>query len=248
MMKINNNETHLFTAMLLENNSKFNLQIQHDLMQTYLNWITENPTLNLYINNRSFVKYTKKANPELSFSLINLFLETLLSKELFIKYQLRNQELEPMEWYQPESALYKLGDDINLLSNEISMRTNLFIITTENIEKYDEFYNQLEYLKRKLNDCLYCLQLFRYSKNTANNEFDDTAINKIKNRLPLEIQEKLNHKHLLVLMRLQKTESDLEEIMNLFKEEAGIEISELDFIKITEALLSLKIQEENVTK
>ena len=49
-------------------------------------------------------------------------------------------------------------------------------------------------------------------------------------------------------MRLQKTESDLEEIMNLFKEEAGIEISELDFIKITEALLSLKIQEENVTK
>ena len=223
-MKINKNETHLFTATLLENNSKFNLQIQHDLMQTYLNWITENPTLNLYINNRSFVKYTKKANPELSFSLINLFLETLLSKELFIKYQLRNQELEPMEWYQPESALYKLGDDINLLSNEISMRTNLFIITTENIEKYDEFYNQLEYLKRKLNDC------------------------KIKNRLPLEIQEKLNHKHLLVLMRLQKTESDLEEIMNLFKEEAGIEISELDFIKITEALLSLKIQEENVTK
>lgn len=235
-MKINKNETHLFTATLLENNSKFNLQIQHDLMQTYLNWITENPTLNLYINNRSFVKYTKKANPELSFSLINLFLETLLSKELFIKYQLRNQELEPMEWYQPESALYKLGDDIHLLSNEISMRTDLFIITTENIEKYDEFYNQLEYLKRKLNDCLYCLKLLRYSKTATNIDFDDSVLNKIKNKLPIELEEKLNNKHLLVLTRLQKTTHDLEETLRLFNEQTGFELSKLDFIKITETL------------
>lgn len=235
-MEINNNEKLLFTEILLENNSKINKQIRDALMQTYLDWITKNPMINLYINKGSFFKYAKKCNPELSAILINLFIETLLSKELFINYQLRNKAQEPMEWYQPESALYKLGDDINLLSKEISMRTNLFIITTENIEKFDELYNQLEYLKSKLNDCLYCLQLFRYSKNTTNNEFDDTAISKIKNRLPLEIQEKLNDKHLLVLMRLQKKESDLEEILNLFKEEAGIEISELDFIKITEAL------------
>ncbi|HNO72063.1 MAG TPA: hypothetical protein PKO16_09840, partial [Bacteroidia bacterium] len=143
-MTINTYEKHLMTATLLENHSKFNPQIQEALMQTYLDWLTEHPMTNLYINKNQFLRYTKQRNKDLSGALISLFIETLLSKELFIHYQLRNKEREPMDWYQPESALYKLGDEINELSKEISMRTNLFIITTENIEKFDELSKQLE--------------------------------------------------------------------------------------------------------
>ena len=101
-MTINNNETLLLTATLLENNSKFNSQIQDALMQSYLDWITENPMINLYVNKNRFIKYAKQRNKDLSGALIMLFTETLLSKELFINYQLRDKEKEPMEWYQPK--------------------------------------------------------------------------------------------------------------------------------------------------
>jgi hypothetical protein len=50
---------------------------------------------------------------DMSSGLITLFIDTLLSKELFTNYQLRDKEQQPMEWYQPESAMYKLGDEIN---------------------------------------------------------------------------------------------------------------------------------------
>ncbi|HNC33521.1 MAG TPA: hypothetical protein PLZ26_05355 [Bacteroidia bacterium] len=233
------------TATLLENHSKFNPQIQEALMQTYLDWLTEHPMTNLYINKNQFLRYTKQRNKDLSGALISLFIETLLSKELFIHYQLRNKEREPMDWYQPESALYKLGDEINELSKEISMRTNLFIITTENIEKFDELSKQLESLKRKLNDCLYCLKLYRYSKNQTNNDFDETDINKIRKILPLELLEKLSNRHILVFMRLLKTDCDLEETIRLFKVEANVALTEDDFLKITEALWILSKQEKN---
>jgi hypothetical protein len=244
-MTINKNESHLFTATLLENNSKFNTQIQDVLMQSYLDWITENPMINLYVNKNRFFKYVKQRNMDLSSGLITLFIDTLLSKELFINYQLRDKEQQPMEWYQPESALYKLGDEINLLGKEIAMRSNMFIITAENIEKFDDFCNQLDYLKRKLNDSIYCLKLYRYSKKNTDSNFNDTNVEKIKNKLPLELQNKLSNKHILVFMRLWKTDYNLEEILRLFIEEANIEISENDYIKITEALWIIKNEEEN---
>lgn len=243
-MTINTYEKHLMTATLLENHSKFNPQIQEALMQTYLDWLTEHPMTNLYINKNQFLRYTKQRNKDLSGALISLFIETLLSKELFIHYQLRNKEREPMDWYQPESALYKLGDEINELSKEIAMRSNMFIITTENIEKFDEFYNQLEYLKRKLEDSIYVLKLYRYGKMKKENNFDEEAAEKIKNKLPLELQEKLSNKHIVVFMRLLKTDYDLGESLRLFKEETGIEISDLDYKCISEALGALSIEEK----
>ena len=244
-MTINTNETHLFTATLLENNSKFNSQIQDILMQLYLDWLTENPMINLYVNKERFFKYAKQRNKDLSGALISLFIETLLSKELFINYQLRDKEKEPMEWYQAESAMYKLGDEINLLGKEIAMRSNMFIITAENIEKFDDFCNQLDYLKRKLKDSIYCLKLYRYGKTKKENDFDDEDAQKIKIKLPLELQELLSNKHILVFMRLFKTDYDLGETLQLFKEEAGIEISELDYISITEALGILSMEEDD---
>lgn len=244
-MTINKNESHLFTATLLENNSKFNSQVQEALMQSYLDWITENPMINLYVNKNRFIKYAKQRNKDISDALIILFTETLLSKELFINYQLRDKEKEPMEWYQPESAMYKLGDEINLLSKEISMRTNLFIITTENIEKFDDLYNQLEYLKRRLNDCLHCLKLYRCGKNITNSHFDETDLNDIRNILSLELKEKLSNKILFVLLRLLKTDYELAEVLRILKEETGIEINEHDYLKFTEALWILKTQEES---
>lgn len=244
-MTINTNETHLFTATLLENNSKFNTRIQDELMQSYLDWLSENPMINLYVNKNRFIKYAKDRNKDLSGALIILFTDTLLSKELFINYQLRDKEKEPMEWYQPESALYKLGDEINQLGKEIAMRSNMFIITTENMEKFDEFSNQLDYLKRKLEDSIYCLKLYRQERNSIDISFDDTDINKIKNILPLELKDKFSGKILFVLMRLLKTDYELGEILRLLKEETGVEINELDYLKFTEALWTLKTQEED---
>jgi hypothetical protein len=46
-------------------------------------------------------------------------------------------------------------------------------------------------------------------------------------------------------MRLWQTDYNLEEILRLFIEEANIEISENDYIKITEALWIIKNEEEN---
>ncbi len=244
-MTINTYEKHLMTATLLENHSKFNTQIQEALMQSYLDWINEHPMTNLYINKNQFLRYAKQRNKDLSSAIISLFIETLLSKELFIHYQLRNKEKEPMEWYQPESALYKLGDEINELSKEIAMRSNMFIITMEIIEKFDEFYNQLEYLKRKLEDSIYCLKLYRLIKKKPRNEFDETDINKIRKILPLELQEKLSNRHILVFMRLLKTDCDLEETIRLFKAEANVALTEDDYLKITEALWILSKQEKN---
>lgn len=67
--------------------------------------------INLYVNKNRFFKYVKQRSMDLSSGLITLFIDTLLSKELFINYQLRDKDDNLWNRISPKVHYIKLGDE-----------------------------------------------------------------------------------------------------------------------------------------
>ena len=222
------NTQHIINKALLAQHSPFDNNLQEKLVDTYLAWINEYPTTNLFINKNQFFKYAKKRNEDVAASVIHLFISSLLGKNLLTQYYTSEDAKANMDWYQPESAFYQMADDITQLCEEISMRSNMLILSMDNVEKYQEFYKQLELLQHQLSRCMYCLQL---AKKTEKQKEEPYNTNELK--LPLSTQEKWNEKSIFVLLKLLKKEYKLEDVAAQFKQ-YQIEITAHELLKIIE--------------
>jgi len=209
----------IFNEAMLQSSYQENTIQNEQLLQTYIKWQTENKLRNLFIDQNIFVKYAAQNHKDISLKYIHQFVETLLSKQLLMSYFFdESAKIAMQDWFQPESTLYRLGEEISELSDYTKQHAFMFMAMTDNRFQLKAYYHQLDATKKKLKELMQCLWVIIEDKELKENNKNNIDIDALYSKLSENIKDKLSKPIAFTLIRLLETDATHSEIIELFKQ------------------------------